>query len=55
MTEADPQVETTRDPPSYTLEQLVRGVRPGELQQVFDWGDDLGQEVVEWEAPSTRA
>ena len=33
--------------PVYSLDELLRGVKPGDLQAAFDWGDDVGREAVE--------
>lgn len=35
------------DRPIYSLDELLRGVKPGDLQAAFDWGDDVGREAVE--------
>jgi antitoxin MazE len=35
------------DRPVYSLDELLRGVKPGDLQAAFDWGDDVGREAVE--------
>lgn len=33
--------------PRYRLEELLRGMSPGEMAGVFDWGPDQGRESVE--------
>jgi len=33
--------------PRYRLEDLLVGVTPEEMRAAFDWGPDLGREVVE--------
>ena len=35
------------DRPVYALDELVRGLAPGELQAAFDWGEEAGRERVE--------
>lgn len=34
-------------PPRYTLDELLDGVTPQAMREAFDWGDDVGREVVE--------
>ena len=31
----------------YTLDELLEGVTPEGMRQVFEWGDDVGREAVE--------
>lgn len=31
----------------YRLEDLLRGMKPGEMAGIYDWGPDLGREKVE--------
>jgi antitoxin MazE len=33
--------------PVYTLDELLVGMTPDAMHEVFDWGDDLGRERVE--------
>lgn len=35
------------DRPVYALDELLKGIRPGELQEAFDWGADRGREAVD--------
>jgi antitoxin MazE len=35
------------DRPVYELGELLEGLRPGDLQKAFDWGDEVGREIVE--------
>lgn len=47
LTADDSRIVISVDRPVYSLEELLRGVRPGEMQAAFDWSDDVGREVVE--------
>ncbi|HMR34609.1 MAG TPA: AbrB/MazE/SpoVT family DNA-binding domain-containing protein [Geminicoccaceae bacterium] len=47
VTADDSRIVISVDRPVYSLEELLRGVRPGEMQAAFDWGDDVGREIVE--------
>ena len=33
--------------PRYTLDELLEGTTPEAMRAAFDWGDDVGREVVE--------
>lgn len=33
--------------PGYTLDELLEGVTPEAMRAAFDWGDDVGREVLE--------
>jgi antitoxin MazE len=35
------------DRPVYRLDELLRGLRPGDLQRAFEWGEDTGREIAE--------
>ncbi len=34
-------------PPVYTLAELLTGMTPEAMHEAFDWGPDMGDEVVE--------
>ena len=38
-------VEPVREP--YTLAQLMENVTPEAMREAWDWGDDVGREVVD--------
>lgn len=33
--------------PRYTLEELLVGMRPEDMRDVFDWGEDVGREKID--------
>jgi antitoxin MazE len=33
--------------PRYTLAQLLRGITPEAMRDAFDWGPEIGREIVE--------
>ena len=35
------------DRPHYRLEELLTGTTPEEMREAFDWGPDVGREVVD--------
>ena len=35
------------DRPVYDLGELLEGLHPGDLQNAFEWGDEVGREIVE--------
>lgn len=35
------------DRPRYDLEDLLTGMSPDDMRDVFDWGPDVGREVVD--------
>lgn len=37
------------DVPRYSLEELLVGTTPEALREAFEWGPDVGREVVEYE------
>lgn len=41
------RIVITVERPVYTLDELLKGIRPGELQQAFDWGEDAGRETID--------
>lgn len=47
LTADDSRIVISVDRPVYSLDELLRGVRLGEMQAAFDWGDDVGREAVE--------
>jgi antitoxin MazE len=47
VTAEDSRIVVRVDRPVYRLEELLRGLKPGDLQAAFDWGDDVGREAVE--------
>jgi antitoxin MazE len=47
VTTEDSRIVVRVDRPVYRLEELLRGLKPGDLQAAFDWGDDVGREAVE--------
>ncbi|HWK45636.1 MAG TPA: AbrB/MazE/SpoVT family DNA-binding domain-containing protein [Stellaceae bacterium] len=40
------RVVITAARPRYTLDELLAGVTPGDMQEAFDWGPDVGREIV---------
>lgn len=35
------------DRPRYNLDELLAGVTPADMRDVFDWGPDVGREAVD--------
>jgi antitoxin MazE len=35
------------DRPHYRLEELLTGITPEDMREAFDWGPDVGREVVD--------
>ncbi|KJB93419.1 multidrug transporter MatE [Skermanella aerolata KACC 11604] len=35
------------DRPYYRLEELLTGITPEDMREAFDWGPDVGREVVD--------
>lgn len=35
------------DKPRYKLEELLAGITPEDMHEAFNWGSDVGREVVE--------
>lgn len=33
--------------PRYRLDDLLHGMKPGEMAGIYDWGPDLGREIVD--------
>ncbi|HYD64517.1 AbrB/MazE/SpoVT family DNA-binding domain-containing protein [Azospirillum sp.] len=33
--------------PRYSLDELLKGVTPEAMREAFDWGPDVGREIVE--------
>jgi len=41
------RIVITADRPHYSLDELMKGVTPEAMREAFDWGQDVGREVVE--------
>lgn len=41
------RIVITADRPRYNLDELMKGVTPEAMREAFDWGPDVGREVVE--------
>lgn len=47
ITASGDQIVITRRRPHYRLEDLLVGMMPGDLHDAFDWGPDVGREIIE--------
>ncbi len=41
------QLVISIDRPVYSLSELLDGLTPDAMHEAFDWGDDVGREVVD--------
>jgi antitoxin component of MazEF toxin-antitoxin module len=42
----DGRVVTSRSQPRYRLEDLLEGMTPEDMHLAFDWGPDVGREII---------
>jgi antitoxin MazE len=42
----DGRIVIARSTPRYRLEDLLQGMTPAAMREAFDWGPDIGREVV---------
>ena len=47
ITVEDDRVVISRARPRYRLPDLLQGMTPEAMHEAFDWGPDLGREIVE--------
>lgn len=41
------RIVITAERPRYNLDELMKGVTPEAMREAFEWGSDVGREIVE--------